>query len=541
MFINFSDIPGQQNLFLDFLYEFENVKNFYKHNFRNKEDYLKIFKNISDSRRTDSLKLYSIIENQYAPLKPSPATEKNISLFKEKKTLAVVTGQQLGILGGPLYTFYKIITAIKLSNYLSERYDDYKFVPVFWLEGDDHDFDEISYIGLINENNEHIKIKYTDEIPEDENKGSIGNLKLNGNIGSFFDELTQNLRKTEFTEKLIEQLKGFYSEGKTFKDAFKELLFTYFDEYGLILFDPQDAEVKLLLKPVFKKEVTDFRKHSERLVHASATLEESYHAQVKVRPVNLFYSTDEGRYLIEPVENEFRLRRKRKKFTYDELINLIDTEPARFSPNVLLRPVCQDFILPTAFYVGGPGEISYFAQALNLYDFYNVEQPVLYPRSSATIIEKNISVLTEKYGLNLNDVFINPDKLKTKIVESVSDNSITDTFNETSNQIEYSFDRLKERLFQLDKTISDVSTKYKQKILNYLDELKGKALEAQKKKHETVLRQVDRITANLFPNFSLQERELNFVMYVNKYGNDFIKKLYDETEINKFEHQVINL
>src|SRR5690606_3491714 len=138
MFINFSDIPGNQNLFLDYLYEFDNVKNFFKYNFRNKEEYLKIFKNISDSKN-HSAEITSIIEKQYSTYKPSPKTQKNISLFGNKKTLAIVTGQQLGIAGGPLYTIYKIITAIKLSTYLSERYDDYHFVPVFWLEGDDHD------------------------------------------------------------------------------------------------------------------------------------------------------------------------------------------------------------------------------------------------------------------------------------------------------------------------------------------------------------------------------------------------------------------
>ncbi|MFO7445822.1 MAG: bacillithiol biosynthesis cysteine-adding enzyme BshC [Ignavibacteriaceae bacterium] len=541
MFINFSDIPGHQNLFLDFLYEFDKVKNFYKHNFRNKEDYLKVFKNISESQNINSAELSSILESQYAQLKPSPKTQKNISLLKEKKTLAVVTGQQLGLLGGPLYTFYKIITAIKLSNYLSERYDDFQFVPIFWLEGDDHDFEEVSYLGLVNENNEYVKIKYEDEVPEDENKGSVGKLKFNNTINKFFEELGKNLRATEYTNPLLDQLKGYYSEGKTFKQAFSDLLFSLFDEYGLVIFDPQDTKIKNLLKPVFKKEITDFRKHTEKLVNTSATLEELYHAQVKIRPVNLFYSTSEGRYLIEPVENEFRLRRKRKKFTYDELINLIDSEPEKFSANVLLRPVCQDYILPTAFYVGGPGEISYFAQALQLYSFYNIEQPIIYPRSSITLIEKSISSLITKYGLNMPEIFASPDKVRDKVVESVAETAINDVFNSASTQIELTFDQLKEKLFELDKTISDASAKYRQKILNYVDELKGKALEAQKKKHETTLRQVDKVTTHLFPNTSLQEREFNFIFYANKYGNNFTKLLFEELVINKFEHQVINL
>jgi bacillithiol biosynthesis cysteine-adding enzyme BshC len=384
MFINFSDIPGNHNLFLDYVYEFENVKSFYKVNFRDKEEYLKTFRRISESRNDSSRNLAEILSSQYDGLSPSVKTQKNISLLKDSKTLAVVTGQQLGILGGPLYTFYKIITAIKLSNYLAERYDDYNFVPVFWLEGDDHDFNEVRSLSLVDDNNNITKLEYDEALQDEENRGSVGYLKLNESINVFFEELEGKLRSTEFTPELLSSLREFYKEGKTFKQSFKELLFSIFDKYGLILFDPQDPKVKQLLKPVFKKEITDFRKHTEKLVHVSATLEELYHAQVKVNPVNLFFSNEEGRFLIDPVENEFRLKRKRKKFTYDELMELIDTKPENFSPNVLLRPICQDYILPTAFYVGGPSEISYFAQVTPLYDFFGIEAPILYPRSSGS-------------------------------------------------------------------------------------------------------------------------------------------------------------
>jgi bacillithiol synthase len=363
MFINFSDIPGHSNLFLDYLYEFNNVKEFYKINFRDKDGYLKHFKKISESSREFRGEVSRILDNQYSGKDISDKTRRNISLLESKNTLAVVTGQQLGLFGGPLYTIYKIISAIKLSKYLSERYDEFNFVPLFWLEGDDHDFEEVRYLNLINENNEITKIVYPEEIPEEGNKGSVGYIKFTESINEVFKQIEENLRQTEFTADLLSKLKKIYSEGRTFKDSFKELLVWLFDEYGLVVLDPQDKKIKELLRPVFKKEITGFRTHSEKLVHISAVLEEDYHAQVKVRAVNLFYNYDEGRYLIEPAETDFRLRRKRKKFTQDELINLIDTEPEKFSPNVLLRPLCQDYILPTAFYVAGPGEIAYFAQA----------------------------------------------------------------------------------------------------------------------------------------------------------------------------------
>jgi bacillithiol synthase len=541
MFTNFSDIPGHSDLFLDYLYEFNNVKAFYKTNFRDKDEYLKHFKKISESSLEFRGEVSRILNSQYNGLDVSEKTRSNISLLEAKNTMAVVTGQQLGMFGGPLYTLYKIISAIKLSNYLSERYDDFNFVPVFWLEGDDHDIEEVRFFNLINENNEVIKIVYPEEIPDEGNKGSVGYLKFSESIEEVFRQTTENLRQTEFTNDLLLTLRKIYTPGKTFKDSFKELLLWLFDEYGLVILDPQDKKIKELLRPVFRQEVTGFRAHSEKLVNISAVLEENYHAQVKVRAVNMFYNYDEGRYLIEPADNDFRLRRKRKKFTTEELLNLIDTEPERFSPNVLLRPLCQDYILPTAFYVSGPGETAYFAQAIPLYEYYSVIPPIIYPRSSVTIIEKNIASLMEKFNLDIRDIFRCSGDIKTRIIQSVSDNNTDDIFKQTETQFEYAMDQLKEKLFEIDKTISDSSSKYKQKIFSYLGELKNKALEAQNKKHEVTIRQAERITASLFPNSNLQEREINMIYFLNKYGLSIIKQIFEETEINKFEHQVIRL
>jgi bacillithiol biosynthesis cysteine-adding enzyme BshC len=539
MQINFGDIPGQYNLFLDYLYEFENVKKFYKHDFRNRNEYLRIFKTISETNREFRNDVPKIITSQYHGFNLSETTKNNIDLLKEKNTLAVVTGQQLGILGGPLYTLYKIITVIKLAEHLKERYDAYNFVPVFWLEGDDHDFEEVRSLNVINELNEVTKISYDDEIIDEEIRQSVGYLKIKESISPFFDILDKNLRDTEFKPDLLKKLKESYSVGKTFKQSFRELISWLFDEYGLIIFDPQDIIIKNLLKPVFKKEINNFRQHTEKLVQISATLEEIYHAQVKVRPVNLFYSNEDGRFLIEPVENEFRLRRKRKKFTQEEIINEIDNKPENFSPNVLLRPICQDYILPTAFYVGGPSEISYFAQLTSLYDFYNLTSPIIYPRISATIYEKNLEKIFEKYNLSFGDIFIDSNELKTRIINSFSKNSIDDIFAESNNQIEVVIDRLKEKLFEFDKTIADATGKYRQKIISYIDELKSKAIEAQKKKHEITLRQIDKLTNSLFPNNNLQERGLNFVYFYDKYGEGFMKRLFDELKINNFDHQII--
>jgi bacillithiol biosynthesis cysteine-adding enzyme BshC len=541
MYINFSDIPGHHNLFLDYLYEFENVKKYFSYDFRDRENYLKVFKNISDSRHDIGRQVSSILSDQYSLFKISDKTKNNIEQLANKNTLAVVTGQQLGILGGPLYTLHKIITAIKLSQQLSERYDDYNFVPIFWLEGDDHDFNEVRSTKFIDEANNLVTIGYGEEIGEEDAKQSVGLIKFNESISELIRQLDSLLRDTEFKKPLVDELKSYYSAGKSFKNSFKELIHSVFDEYGLVILDPQDKRLKELLKPVFKKEISEFRNYTDKLVHASAELEEVYHAQVKVKPVNLFLNVDDARYSIEPVENQFRLKRKRKTFEREELLEIVETEPERFSPNVLLRPICQDYLLPTAFYIAGPSEISYFAQVKSLYSFFNVSPPIIYPRSSATYLEKSISKTLDKYSISIGDLFIDVENVKRRVIDSITETSLEDVFSDVTNEIELAFDRLKEKLFELDKQTADGSKKYRDKIIGALDELKGKAEKTQQKKYEVTLRQIDRAAINLYPNSNLQERELNFVNFANKYGMNFVKFIFDKLEINKFEHQVIEM
>lgn len=556
MYINFSDIPGHQNLFLDYLYEFDNVKKYYKKNFRDKEDFPKHFHQISKSNYHQREKISEIILNQYKDKSPSEKTLKNIEQIKSDNTLMIITGQQLGILGGPFYTFYKIITAIKLASFLNQKYDEYNFIPVFWLEGDDHDFAEISSIKIFDNENNLTQITYNDNLPSDENRGSIGKLAISENINQFFDELEKNFRESEFKQKNLDFLKNIYTSGKSFSLAFSELMFHFFDKDGLILFDPQDKNVKELLKPIFLNEIKNFREHTEKLIEVSAELEDEYHAQVKVRPINLFMNYENGRYLIEPLEpsglssqekieeksdKQFRLKGKRIKFSEEELINQINNFPENFSPNVLLRPICQDYLFPTSFYIGGPSEVSYFAQVMPLYELFNINSPIIYPRSSATLIEKNIQSIIERYNINLLDCFINKEKVTENILNSISSVNIEEIFDKVSKNILDSNELLNEYIMKIDQTLNGAVERNFNKIKNHIDELKQKSFEAEKRKNETVMRQLNKIFNTIFPNNNLQEREINYFYFANKYGLDFIDFIFKELEIEKFEHQIINI
>ena len=324
MYLNFSDIPGHQNLFLDYIQEFKNVAKFYERNFKNPETYDELFKFLANHKRENRTLLADAVKHQYSGQKPSKQTQANLESLSSNKTIVVATGQQLGLFGGPLYTIYKTVTAIKLCTYLKEKFDDYQFVPVFWLEGDDHDYDEVRQINILNNSNELVQIKYDDGETEEINRGSIAELKFNNNLDITLSDLGKNLRDTEFKNSILSFYNSFYSPNKTFLECFRELMIKFFDEYGLIVFNPVHPAVKQLLKPIFKKEITNYMNQTGHLVERSAELEELYHAQVKVKPINLFFLDNNERVLIEPSEKEYRLKGKRRKFTQDELISLID-------------------------------------------------------------------------------------------------------------------------------------------------------------------------------------------------------------------------
>lgn len=542
MFINFSDLPGHTNLFLDYLYEFENVSRFYNSNFRRKDLYPRLFDSVIKHYKQNRNYISTIIREQYIGKTLSESTSRNIDLLKERNTLTIITGQQVGIGTGPLYTLYKILTIVKLAKQLNDDFDNFNFVPIFWLAADDHDFEEISTVSIINKENKLVKIKYTDGFPEDAVRNSMANTPITDSIKEFIEKIALELRDTEFKKPLLEKLEAAYRPGASIKNAFRDFAFSLFDHLGIILFDPTDVKFKELLKPIFTKEINEYRTHTEKLISISAQLEEVYHTQVKVRPINLFMTYENGRHLIEPTDdNDYRLKRKRVRFSKQELLNLIEKSPEIFSANVLLRPITQDFLFPNAAYIGGPGELSYFAQVSALYHFFDVPTPLIYPRSSVTILEKYVATVLEKYSIKLLEVYVNSEGAKEKVLSTVSDVDLSKNYYETRERILTALEMYRSLVSDVDRTIGDSGLRTKQKIEGLLDEYFAKSNEALHKKYDVILKQFEKVSTNLYPDSVLQEREYSILYFLNKYGDSFITKVYGELTINQFEHQIITL
>ncbi len=540
MFLNFNKIPGQSKLFLDYLYDFNKVKSFYIKDFRKTYNYIKHFEEITSFNRSFSKELSEIIYSQYDGLSLSKSTLNNINLLNSPNTIAIVTGQQLGLFGGPLYTFYKIISAIKLATELKSKFYEYNFVPIFWLEGDDHDFEEVNNLNIIDKENNIINLTYNDNFTGSF-RSNVGNHVFKAEFNETLKQIEENLRKTDFTPQVFDNIISFYKVGKTFKVAFKELLFNLFDEYGLVLFDPQDVKVKNLLKPIFLKELEDYREHLLTAIDTSAKLEENYHAQVKIKPINLFLSENDGRFLLEPDDDNFKLKNKRKKYPKTELFDLLNKHPENFSPNVLLRPICQDFLLPTGFYIAGPGEISYFAQVLPFYKIFNIPQPIIYPRASVTLLEKAAKDVIDKYHLSFEDVFIEDLKLIKKVLSNYSDANYENIFSKLENVVNSEFTLIKQELIKIDKTLEDPINKTSGKIIQTIQTLKSRTEKSLQSKNDVTIRQLNKLKTLIFPNNNLQEREINFIYFANKYGVSLLKHLINEISVIKFEHQIIEI
>jgi bacillithiol biosynthesis cysteine-adding enzyme BshC len=377
--------------------------------------------------------------------------------------------------------------------------------------------------------------------PEDENLGAVGKIELDNTIESMFSNLDQLLTQSEFKPKVLELFRVAYQKGMSFNRAFAHLLNVLLENSGLVFLDPNDTQVKKLLSPIFQKELAETPRYCQLVVDQSAELEKQYHAQVKPKPLNLFFFHRGGRYLLEPRQEGYFLKGTRQHLTKEFVLDAAKNNPELFSSNVVLRPICQDMLLPTLAYVGGPAEIAYFAQLKPLYQAFGIPFPIVYPRASATIVEEKAAKVLSRYNVSLIDLFRDVEFVKEKVAGQVAELNLDEVFGGTYLTLEESLNGLKSPLQDIDPTLLGALDNLTKKTVAGIDSLKEKAVAAQKRQHEVSLRQIDKAASIVFPLSGFQERELNIVYFLNKYGLEFLRWLYGELKIDLFKHQVIHL
>jgi len=546
MQIPFNKLPGFNDFFNDYISDFNSLKEFFNYNYSDKES---IFKSITDKEENYlNKKLFTrseladilLIQNKF--FNASDAAINNIELLKQDNTFAIVTGQQCGLLSGNLYTVIKALSAYLLAKKLSEDFRDYNFIPVFWLESDDHDFLEVNNINVFDKENKLAHFDYFENAaPQEKYLTSVNSIVFDDFIEKFKTELGENLIKTDFSETVFDFINRSYKPGISFPVAFARFMNYLAGNLGIVFCNPADKEIKKLLIPVFEKELNTYPETCERVIETSAVIEQKYEPQVKPQPINIFYVHNNHRHLVEPrPDNIFALKNSRQKFEKSLLIEQLYSTPENFSGNVILRPVCQDYLLPTVAYVGGPSEIAYFAQFKNVYEFYDVVMPVIYPRVSVTLLENRVAKFLDSNGLTAEELFDNK-KVTSKLMNKINELKVDDIFNNLKDELNALYYSFGIDLEKIDKNLLNTFKSKNEKYIESLDFLKQKFIESQVRQNESAINKLNSAVESIFPDEVMQERYLNIVYYLNKYGTGVMQKLIDTMDINSLNHQVIEI
>lgn len=545
MNIPFNQLPGYNELFLDYVDDFDSVNRFFEYDFKSDGDFLKCIELTSESYRNGRQflrkDLTGILSIQNHNFGSGQKALDNVAALNDSNTLAVVTGQQLGILTGPLYTIIKALNTIQLSDKLKSNFPEYNFVPVFWMEADDHDFLEINNISVVSKENELKRLTYFEKGIEDEKYlKPAGSLKFDGEIDKLVNELSESLGKTDFSSALFEAIAASYKSGNSMKRAFGQFLNFILGDRGIVLVDPSDPALKDLLKPVFKTALESSSLLAEKVISTTVDLESSHIAQVKPKPINLFYIHEGNRYLIEPREGgNYALKNSRHRFSKEELLEKLETSTENFSWNVITRPICQDYLLPTVTYIGGPSEISYFAQLREAYKVFDMNMPVVYPRTSVTILDGRTKSFMEKNSIQFKEMF-DERELMRSIVKRSSDKNPEEIFSKMKDELNAIFYTYEKELSLIDSNQSSAFSKRCSQFVESLDVAREKFITAQAKQNEVITGQLSKVLLNVYPGSMPQERLLNISMFYNKYGSNLIETLLSEISIDTFMHQTID-
>lgn len=499
--IPLADTKVFSSFFIDYLQQEETLKPFY-HRFPALGNFEDQIREKSASFPTERRQvLVSTLQRQYQHLQVSDAASGNISALIDPNTFAVTTGHQLNIFTGPLYFIFKIVTVINACKKLSQTYPKFRFVPVYWMASEDHDYDEIKYFRLYGK-------KYVWETSQ---TGAVGRFSTQG-----FDKLLQQIPGDTSV------FKEAYLKNKTLSDAVRHYVNALFGKEGLVVLDADDFHLKKLFTPVMEEDI--LRQSTVNLVNETNKGLEAlgYKTQVFCRDINFFYVDNGIRSRIEKRGDRYYVLDTPLSFSEGEMKDLINQKPEQLSPNVILRPLYQETILPNLAYVGGPAELIYWLQLKNVFDYFHIPMPILMPRNFGVVVDHTVQRKLEKTGLDFTQLFEDKNYLFNHWVLKNSRNNLTVGAERTTIREIYA--QLKERAESIDKTLGPFTGAEGTRVLNGLEKIERRLLRAERRLHTDKLRQIETVKDALFPNGGLQERVDNFLNFYQE-DKDFINKL----------------
>ncbi len=536
---NVDQLRGARTLVTDYLNNFEAVAEFYNGDYRSPDNFLTRASAIKE-RDLPLAQLVPLLKKQNQEFGCGLQTLEKIDWLLERRACAVVTGQQTGLFGGPLFTVYKALTAIKLAERLNRTCEGCH-VPVFWLASDDHDFRETNHVQILDKSNQPAVLTY--ESHPAETKLPLSAIEIGDEIRNLIQQLADMTHPSDFKQDVLAQLADAYAPGVTFPVAFGKWLMALLRPFGIIMIDASDSRIKALGKALFAKEISEGSPSSQAAVRASEVLlKQGYHNQVHLSGdfLNLFYAAPE-RESIARKGNTFVIKNSNESLTQSELLQRLQDTPEAFSPNVLLRPLYQDALLPTVAYVAGPSEGAYYAQMKGIYREFDMPMPIIFPRKSLTLLEGKIEKVLEKYNLQVADFWGDVEVLVTKIARANLPEDLESRIQNAALCVTENIHALEQVVADFDPTLADFVKNSSGRILGQIEGIEKKILQAYKKRDDVLRQQLYKASHSLYPRNQPQERQLNIVPYLFRHGFGFIDQLYEGMDISSFDHQIIRI
>jgi len=529
--ISFKKTGYFSSLICDYLEESSTLEPFYN-NFPKIENFKKQIKEKQESFSLVSRKiLVESLKNQYKNFEVSELTANNIDSLKQENTFTVTTGHQLNIFTGPLYFLYKIVSAINLTTQLKEAYPNYNFVPVYWMATEDHDFEEINYFNFKGK-----KVRWNRF-----SSGAVGELTTDG-LHEVFELFSKDLgvsKQAEFIRNLFSEA---YLKHQNLTDATRFLTNALFSEYGLVIIDGNDAALKRLLIPYIKDDLlnsTSYNAVTQTIEKINSLPNHSYSIQVNPREINLFYLRENLRERIVFEDGKYSVVNHDVSWTKEGILGEVENYPERFSPNVIMRPLYQEVILPNLCYIGGGGELAYWFELKQFFNQVEIPFPILLLRNSVLLQTEKQHKKLQKLNISVEDIFLKRDVLINKKVREISNIDID--FSSQKKYLKDQFDALYKLAEETDKSFIGAVKSQEKKQLKGLDHLEKRLLKAQKiKLQDQVLRMTD-IQNELFPSQSLQERNANFSEFYLEYGEQLIPQLVENLKPLGTEFLILTL
>ena len=536
----FSRVPKSSKLLVDYMERYGDLTRFYNGSPFVAETYDRLKQQLQ-SVQTDREALVDVLLRQNKSFGAGNETLENIQRLSNPETLAVVTGQQVGLFSGPAFTLYKALTAVRLSQSLNDR--GINTVPVFWLASEDHDLEEVAQIYALNDDYETIHLHDPGERPAPQSP--VGRVKLSEGVAGLLDRLESLLPPGDGRSQLLDNLRLSYQPGTTWSQAFALFLTRLFGRWGVILLDPMDEAVHRLAAPIYQKIMHQADEFRSSLQGRSAELVRAgYHAQVHIaEDSTLLFAEREGNRL--PIRSTGG---KGKEFSIGDsqtisiggLESEIRDQPLNFSANVLLRPLVQDTLLPTIAYVAGPSELAYIGQAQVLYSALGRPMPAVFPRCGFTLVDRRVERWMEKYQVGVEDVWLGQDHLARRIASTAFSEGWSERFDQTEKDLAELLFRLRKDIEVLDPTLLDTLNNAEEKIQYQVEKLKGKLTRSALSRSEVLARHEQSLLRAIMPEKELQERLVSGVYFLGRGGYELLDRLLERIPADSSGHFIMS-